>query len=59
MQDFERIRIGIGRPARDSPDAVTDHVLGHFTAAEAHVLQQAVFPSACLEVGGFVVGNLK
>lgn len=38
--DFHRVRIGIGRPEKDSLVSVSDYVLGHFSQEEKNLFVQ-------------------
>ena len=55
-QEFSRLRLGIGRPSDPASggDAVTDFVLGKFTAAENEVLRTTTFPTAYRELWAWV-----
>jgi len=41
-EDFARIRVGIGRPAKDDEDSIINYVLGNFSPAEEKVIRSAV-----------------
>jgi len=41
-EDFARIRVGIGRPARDDEDSIVNYVLGNFSPSEEKVIRSAV-----------------
>jgi len=41
-EDFARIRVGIGRPAKDDEDSIINYVLGNFSPPEEKIIWSAV-----------------
>lgn len=42
--DFEKIKIGIGRPNSKDPDVVADYVLKDFPAQHLDKIRETVYP---------------
>jgi len=45
-EDFARIRVGIGRPARDDEASIINYVLGNFSPSEEKVIRSAVITAS-------------